>query len=142
MIHGHTSGIELWGTWQALPGWRLSGGLTTLHKNLRLRAESTDPVGASNLGNDPKHQWSIRSSFDLPHGQELDVTVRRVASLPEPAVPAYTAVDARYGWRVNDKVELSVSVRNLLDDDHAEFNAAPDRSEIARSVLLQLRWTP
>ena len=25
--------------------------------------------------------------------------VRRVAALPEPAVPAYTAVDARYGWR-------------------------------------------
>jgi len=141
MIHGHTSGVELWGTWQVLPSWRLSGGLTTLHKNLRLRAGSTDPEGARNLGNDPKHQWSIRSAFNLPHRQELDVMIRRVAALPDPAVPAYTAVDARYGWQVSDKVELSLLVRNLFDDQHPEFEAAPDRSEIGRSVLLQLRWT-
>jgi iron complex outermembrane receptor protein len=141
MIDGKTSGIETWGTWRPLATWRLSAGLTTLHKDLRLKPTSTDPVGPSNLGNDPHYQWMLRSALDLPRRQELDLMVRRVAALPEPQVPAYTAVDARYGWRIDEGLELSLIGRNLLDSGHPEFNAAPARSVIGRSVLLQLRWT-
>jgi len=142
MIEGNTSGLEAWGTWQVRPWWRLSGGLTTLHKDLRLKPGSADPVGPSNLGNDPDYQWMARTAFDLPHGQEFDLMVRRVAALPEPSVPAYTAVDMRYGWRVRRDVEVSFTVRNLLDRKHPEFNAAPGRSDIGRSALLQVKWSP
>jgi iron complex outermembrane receptor protein len=115
--------------------------VTTLHKNLRVAPGSTDPTGPSALGNDPDYQWTLRSSFDLPRRQEFDIMVRRIDDLPEPDVPAYTAVDLRYGWRVNERVALSVAVRNLLDAAHPEFDAAADRSEIARSMLVQLRWS-
>jgi iron complex outermembrane receptor protein len=142
MIDGNTSGIEAWSTWQVRSWWRLSGGVTTLHKDLRLKPGSTDPVGPSNLGNDPDYQWMARTAFDLPHRQELDVIVRRVAALPDPNVPAYTAFDARYGWRVRPEVELSFAVRNLFDPGHPEFNAAPARSEIGRSALVEVKWTP
>jgi iron complex outermembrane receptor protein len=141
MIDGNTSGIEAWGTWQAASWWRVSGGLTTLHKDLRLKPGSADPVGPSNLGNDPDHQWLVRSAFNLPQAQEFDISVRRVAALPEPSVPAYTAVDARYGWRVDRTLELSLAVRNLFDSAHPEFNASPGRSEIRRSFLLQVKWS-
>ena len=141
-IDGHTSGIEAWGSWQVVGWWRLSGGLTTLHKDLRLRPDSTDPVGASNLGDDPSFQWQLRSAFDLPARQEADLSIRRVAALARPAVPAYTAVDLRYGWRINATLELSLRLRNLLDPSHPEFDAAPGRSEIGRSAFAQLRWTP
>ena len=67
--------------------------------------------------------------------------VRRVAALPMPDVPAYTAVDLRYGWRVTDDVELSFVVRDLLDASHAEFGEAPGRSEIGRSAQVQVRWS-
>ena len=141
MIDGNTSGIEAWGAWQALPAWRLSAGLTTLHKDLRLKPGSTDPVGPKNLGNDPDYQWMLRSAIDLAARQELDIMIRRVAALPDPQVPAYTALDARYGWHVGRGVELSLVGRNLLDKSHPEFNAAPGRSEIGRSVLVELRWS-
>ena len=141
MIYGNTRGVEAWASWQVAPQWRLTGGMTTLKKDLRLRPGSLDPVGASNLGNDPDYQWMLRSSFNLPHRQELDVMVRRVAELPDPVVPAYTAVDLRYGWRIHPRLELSLALRNLLDRSHPEFNAAPDRSEIGRSGLVQLRWS-
>lgn len=141
MIDGTTYGAEAWATWQASPVWRLSGGVTMLRKDLHLRPGSTDPDGPRNLGNDPNHQWMLRWALNLPHRQELDVAVRRVAALPDPAVPAYTAVDLRYGWRLTQDVELSAVAQNLLDAAHPEFNAMLGRSEIGRSVLLRLRWS-
>jgi iron complex outermembrane receptor protein len=55
-------------------------------------------------------------------------------------VPAYTAIDARYAWRVRDGFELSVVGENLFDQSHPEFNAAPGRAEIERSIFVQARW--
>jgi iron complex outermembrane receptor protein len=138
-IDGKTWGVEGWATWQALPGWRLSAGLSTLKKDLRLRPDSTDPVGPANLGDDPEHQWSLRSAFNPAEGQEFDISVRRVGGLPQASVPAYTAVDARYGWRITPQVELSLVGQNLFDSAHPEFAAAPGRSEFGRSLALWLR---
>ncbi len=140
MIEGATWGLEGWGDWQPAQSLRLGAGFTALRKNLRLKPGSTDPDGPWQLGNDPGHQWMLRSSFTLPHRQELDITMRRVAALPQPAVPAYTALDLRYGWRLRPAMELSLIVRNLMDRGHPEFGAAQGRSEIPRSVLLRLRW--
>jgi iron complex outermembrane recepter protein len=141
-INGTVNGVELWAVWQATETWRVTGGMASLNKHLRLDPDSTDPVGPSNMGNDPRVQWMVRSSFNLPARQELDVAVRRVSSLPVPVVPAYTALDLRYGWRVRRDVELSVVIRNVFDPSHPEYEAAPGRSEFGRSALVQLKWTP
>jgi iron complex outermembrane recepter protein len=142
-IRGSAYGLEAWGTWQAARAWRLSGGLMTLRKSLELEPGSTDPTGVNNpnLSNDPEFQWMLRSAFDLAPNIELDATVRRVGALPHPVVPAYTAVDLRYGWRARRDVELSVTLRNAFDPKHAEFNSAPGRSEIERSILLGVTLT-
>ncbi|HEY0817720.1 MAG TPA: TonB-dependent receptor [Rhizobacter sp.] len=142
MIDGRTYGLEAWASWQAMPAWRLSGGFTTLHKDLAQRPESLDPVGPANLGDDPSFQWSLRSAWTPAEGHEIDVAVRRVGALPQAAVPAYTAIDARYGWRVSRALELSLVAHNLGDPGHPEFNAAPGRAEIERSIGLWLRWSP
>jgi iron complex outermembrane receptor protein len=142
MIYGDTSGIEAWATWAVSNQWRLSGGVTTLHKNLRLKTGSTDPDGPKNLGDDPADQWTLRSAFNLPLRQELDLLVRHIAALPSPAAAAYTAFDLRYGWRVNRTFALSLALRNMFDPRHAEFNGTLGRSEVGRNAVLQLRWTP
>jgi len=141
MIAGRTYGVEAWANWQAAERWRLSAGLTTLREKLHVKPGSSDPVGASALGNDPQYQWSLRSAINPAPGHELDIAVRYVASLPDPAVPAYTALDLRYAWQLRPDLSLSVVGQNLLDGDHAEFGKAPGRSEIPRSVLFQLRWS-
>jgi iron complex outermembrane receptor protein len=141
MIDGRTHGVEAWASWQALPTWRLSAGLSTLKKNLKLQAGSTDPDGPANLGDDPDYQWSLRSAFTPAEGHEFDVSLRRVAALPKDAVPAYTAVDARYGWRITPSIELSLVGQNLFGTQHAEFGSVPARSEIDRSIALWLRFT-
>ena len=141
-IEGPAYGVEAWASWQVLDIWRLSGGLTLLRKDLRLEPGSTDPVGPSNpqLSNDPGQQWMLRSSSRLAD-HELDITVRRVSALPNPGVPAYTAVDARYAWHLHPDLELALVARNLFDRSHPEFNAAPGRSEFERGVLVQANWS-
>ncbi len=140
MIEGRTWGLEGWASWQMRPAVRLSAGFTTLRKDLGLQPGSTDPVGPANLGDDPSFQWTLRAAVQPADRQELDVSVRRMGALPHAQVPAYTAVDLRYGWHLRPGLELSVVARNLFDPSHAEFGDAPGRSEFARGIGVWLRW--
>jgi len=140
MIDGKTFGIEAWAAWQVTPSWRITGGTTFLRERLHVEPGSTDPVGASALGNDPSHQWMLRSAWDLTPAVDVDVSLRRIAALPDPAVEAYSALDVRIGWRPRSDLSLSLVARNLLDSQHPEFGAASGRSEIARSLFVQATW--
>ena len=140
MIEGSIYGIEAWGNWQASERWRFGAGLTALRQNLRVKPGSTDPQGPSALGNDPEYQWMLRASYDIAQGQALDFMVRRSDELPQPQVPAYTAVDVNYSWRIRDKLVLSLAVQNLLDTSHAESGAANNRSEYPRAAYLNVTF--
>ena len=140
-MEGKTDGIEAWGSLQAAESWRLSAGLLVLDQNLHLKPGSGDTMGVAAAGNDPKHQWNLRSSLDLPGRQEFDVMVRYVGPLPSPAVPGYTALDARYAWHFERGLELALIAQNLFDRSHPEFGAAATRSEIERGLFLKLRWS-
>ncbi len=138
---GTTRGIEMWGSWQPASAWRLSAGLVAQRIAAELKPGRTDLTPALGLApNDPSNYWMLRSSYDLAPGQELDLTVRHSGKLRSPAVPAYTAVDLRYGWKIRRDLELSVVGQNLLDSSHPEFDAAPNRSEYERSVFVKLVW--
>lgn len=139
-IEGSTHGVEAWGNYRVTSRWRLSGGLVVLKQNLRLKPDSMDAAGISALGNDPSHQWMVRSALDLTARHEFDVMVRRIGALPNPSVPAYTAVDARLGWRARRDVELSLTLLNLFDSKHPEFGSPATRSEIERSIFLKVLW--
>ncbi|MDB5868577.1 MAG: hypothetical protein JWP96_909 [Polaromonas sp.] len=139
-IEGPGQGFEAWAQWQVDAGWRLAAGYAGLRKHLRFTSGATDANSIPNLGNDPKHQWNLRSSLNLGARSELDVIVRHVGALPSPAVPAYTAVDARLAWRISPALELSLMAQNLLDRRHVEFNAAGAASQIERRVLLKAVW--
>jgi iron complex outermembrane receptor protein len=139
-IKGIENGVESWANLQATPAWRLSGGFSTLRQHLGVKPGSTDPVGPIALGNDPDHQWSLRSQLDITERHEFDVMLRRVGSLPVEAglpVPGYTAVDARLGWRPTRAMEMSLVLENLFDREHAEFTTA---SQYGRAVFLKLVW--
>jgi iron complex outermembrane receptor protein len=139
-VRGHSQGVELWGNWQVGNDWRLSSGLTLLHQSLGFAPGSRDPGSPGAGGNDPQHQFSLRSSWTLAHNVSLDVALRAVGALPAPAVPAYTALDLRLGWAMARNLALSLAAFNL-GGRHAEFGAAPLRSEISPSALLRLTWS-
>ncbi len=137
-MEGTAHGVEMWSTFQAARTWRLSAGLTLLDMDLRRKPGSTDPFGPSALGNDPAYQWNLRSSWDLTPKHELDILARRIGALPNPHTPAYTAVDARLGWRIHRNAELSLALQNLFDGGHTEYAQSTIRGEFGRSAFLQL----
>jgi iron complex outermembrane recepter protein len=81
--------------------------------------------------------------MDLPRDFALDVWLRRVGALKNPAVPAYLEADLRLAWQITGRLELSVDGRNLLHERHLEFvNTSITPSEIPRSFMLAARWMP
>jgi iron complex outermembrane receptor protein len=122
-MQGQTYGMETWGSFQATRDWRLSAGLNTLRGHFTLEPGSRDPTGPNALGNDPPYQAMVRSALNVTPTQQFDVTVRRVPSLAIPFIPAYTAVDLRYGWQARKDLELAFIARNLGDQSHPEFGA-------------------
>jgi iron complex outermembrane receptor protein len=139
-VAGSTRGLEGWAAYEVARDWHLSGGFLLMQHRLRLSGAGADPASVAALGNDPKYQWRLQSSHTLGERQKVDLVVRRVGRLPNPVVPAYTAVDARWAWQFTSDAELALTVQNLFDPRHAEVGAAPGRSEIQRSAYLGVRW--
>jgi iron complex outermembrane receptor protein len=136
---GAARGLELSGRWQVQPAWRLSGGLVLQDVRTTLRAGSLDASGTSGLAtDDPSNYWSLRSSHDLAEDMQVDLMLRHVGSLPNPAVPDYTELDARVAWQPRRNLELSLTGQNLLHRSHAEFGAVATRQVFERALLAKL----
>jgi iron complex outermembrane receptor protein len=138
-MQGTTSGLELWGSYQATPIWRLNAGFSRLRQDLNLTPYSID-VGTlqSTEGANPSRWGILRSTLDLGARTEFDVTLRYVGALSQPAVPSYTALDLRVGWQLSSKVDLSLLGQNLLDSGHGEFTDVATRTDFKRAVFLKL----
>ncbi|MES2071978.1 MAG: TonB-dependent receptor [Pseudomonadota bacterium] len=141
MAEATSRGVEMWGTWQALPAWRVSAGLSSQKLRVKLKPGSADTSGTTGLANnDASHFWMLRSSFDISSTQEIDLSLRHVGALPKPAVPAYTSLDLRYGWKIRPNLEFSIIGQNLLNAAHPESGPPLTRSEFERSLMVRTIW--
>jgi iron complex outermembrane receptor protein len=137
-MQGVVRGVEMWGSYQALPSWRLHAGFTRLWQGLELKPGSNATASVAEAeGSNPSRQWMLRSSFDLPRQMELDITARYVSELPLPTVPSYLALDMRWGWRPRPDVEVSITGQNLIGPPHGEFTAEATRTAFSRAVFLE-----
>jgi iron complex outermembrane receptor protein len=139
-MQGSTKGIEAWGTYSVREWWRLSGGVSTLKKDLRLVAGNRDVFGVSFAGNDPSAEGQLRSSMDVSQ-LTVDVWMRDIGGLESPQVRGYLEADVRVAWKATQKLELSIEGQNLLHDRHLEFvNPSLPPSEIPRALTLTTHW--
>ena len=141
-IGGITSGVEAMAEWRPTGRWRISLGGMRLNMKLGIDPSSTDAVGVrnANLANDPRYQWALRSSHDLPGNLELDVALRAVGALANTPTPAYRAVDATLGWRPVPKLRFVLVARNLFDRSHIEIGNPSTASALRRSLAATVNW--
>jgi iron complex outermembrane receptor protein len=81
----------------------------------------------------------LRSTYSIDAAREVELAVRKVGALDIGSVPGYTAVDARFGWRLRPNLELSIAGTNL-NGSHAEYGGIATRSEVPRTVAVKLVW--
>jgi iron complex outermembrane recepter protein len=146
-LEGDTYGLEFSSNYQVTGAWSLHAGYTLLRENLRVKPGQFDLSNATNETADPKHQFSIRSSLNLPRRVELDANLRWVDTLlinngpTLGTVPSYFDLDTRLAWHAGERFELSLTGENLLHSHHPEYGfPGPTRVEIQRSAYAKLAW--
>jgi iron complex outermembrane receptor protein len=146
-VAGETHGFELNVEAAVTDWWRLSGGFNLLREHLHVQPGAVDFTNALNETADPHHQFTLHSLIDLPRGFQFDssfrwVDARHTSNGPTPgAVPAYSELDVRLGWRVSSALELSIVGQNLLHAHHPEYGfPAPTDEEVQRSVFVKADW--
>jgi iron complex outermembrane receptor protein len=108
-------GAELSGRWQVCDWWRLTAYWAYAEMNVHANLPTGDIYGEELIENDlPQNQMSLFSNMQLPWNLEFDGWLRYVDSAG-PAIPSYTTLDLRLGWKVSENVELSLVGQNLLD---------------------------
>jgi iron complex outermembrane receptor protein len=146
-LAARTYGTEISADYEVRPEWRLHAGYDWLHEHVWVKPGQVDFESALDETEDPRNQFSVRSSLDLPRDLDLDTTLRFVDSLrvnnggTPAAVPSYFECDARLGWRVSRHCELSLVGENLLHANHPEFGPpGPEQEQIGRSLFGRAVW--
>ena len=143
-MHGTTQGVEASVNWKITDRWTLNSGYSFLKMNLHTDSTSEDTVSVTNTeGSSPNHQAQLRSHLELPRGFSWDANAYFVDSLPVQSVPSYTRLDTQMGWRLAERLELSLVGQNLLQDHHEEFNnflQSVNSSLVKRSAYVKIGW--
>ncbi len=157
--YGESYGGEISGKWQVNDRWRLEASYDFLKTDLHVSKNSTDattsilaPYDALELTEkrSPKNQFRIRSFFNVTQKIEFDNLLYYVDSLPSAkyaktdrkGAASYIRLDTRFGYIPTKNLDLSVGIRNLLDDRHNEYYQGIYNysAEIGRTYYLRAVW--
>lgn len=134
---GNIYGVEAWATYQPTDWWRLSAGGNIQSESLHFKPGASQILGLAQAGDDPHHSASLRSSMDITDRVTFDLDMRYVGQLPNPRVPSYVEMNMRLGWRLTDRLELSISGFNLLHNRHEEYSPG---DYVKRNFFIDTRW--
>jgi iron complex outermembrane recepter protein len=141
-VHGDAGGFELAPDWKPVSWWELRASYAYLDMDLKNKPGSNDPGSAAGYeGSTPRNQLVIQSLVNLHKRLEFDQTFRYVEALPAQMVRSYETADARFGWRVTPRLQLSVAGQNLLQPHFAQFGGDPGGLvQVRRGVYAKLIW--
>lgn len=137
-LRGKSHGATLMSHWEPMSDWRLRFHYSFIELQLRNKPGSLDASTAESVeGSSPRHQFSVHSFLNLFRDLSFYTGLRYVDNLPAQNVDSYVALDARLGWQLNERVELSVTGQNLTDGSHPESSAD---NAIERSIYGKISW--
>jgi iron complex outermembrane recepter protein len=146
-LEGDTYGIEFTSNYQVTDTWSLHAGYTLLKEHLHVKPGQVDINDALNETADPQHQFSLRSSLNLPRHIEFDTALRWVDTLHNNngavvgTVPSYFEMDSHLAWHASDRLEFALVGQNLLHNRHPEYGfPSPARPEIERTAYGKFTW--
>lgn len=142
-----TRGIELSTEWNPLPDWRLQVNAS------RMWLDGGPNNNGVVYGNSPNYQGSIRSSYDITEERHFDLWWRRIGGLSNTGyisglpgtmpINARTELDLRYSEQVNEALELSLTLQNLLSGNQLQIypDYMPSLPVVPqRTIYLKALW--
>ncbi|MFQ5605163.1 MAG: TonB-dependent receptor plug domain-containing protein [bacterium] len=150
-LKGETNGFEMALNWQVRDHWRLMAAYSYLNMQLHRPNNSIDSFRESMEGQSPRHQFFVRSMFDVGRRINFDIILRFVDELPMQEVDSYLTADLSFNWKLNESLIFSVVGQNLLQKHHAENSqilnianrvavSGTEASEVQRSVFSKITW--
>ncbi len=143
LAHARSYGVEFFAHWNVTDRWKINPGYSLLQMAVKRDPSSQDPDIEQTSGNTPRHQFQIRSLFNLRRNLEWDSSLIYVSGLRHLAIPSYVRLDTRLGWRLGESVEFSIVGQNLLTPRHLEFfdtSGLVLHTEVERSVFGKITW--
>jgi iron complex outermembrane recepter protein len=142
-----TRGIELSTEWTPTSDWRLQINAS------RMLLDGGQGNGGVVYGNSPYYQGSIRSSYNITQDSQFDLWLRRVGGLPNTGffsgspgttpIPARNELDLRFAEQMNESLELSLTLQNLLSKQQLQIypDYMPSLPIVPqRTIYLQALW--
>jgi iron complex outermembrane receptor protein len=150
-LRGNGSGAEVTFTWRPAARFDLRAFYAWLDLDADPEDGSTDVSSGPNIeGSSARHNAALFASWQPTAQWSAASMLRYAGARPRTAapsatsgavdVPAYVELDLRAAWRPWQPLEIALSGRNLLHDQHPEFGAAATRSELERSGLVEITW--
>ena len=141
-MHGTGYGGEISLGWKPTSRWKLNAGYSFLRQALHLNPGSQSSAALLTAGDNPRHQFQLRSQFNLPHQAEFDASMYYVGRLLDQSVPAYTRLDLRIGWHPFESVDFDLIGQDLLAPRHLEFlnNTGLVPTLPTRRAFARLTW--
>lgn len=142
LMDGKSYGGEIAVGWKVSNDWKLNASYSFLRLELKRDPTSLADNPERAKGDVPRHQAQFRSQWNLSRKFEFDQSLYSVGPLVAQSVPAYTRLDVRVGWRLAERIEVSVVGQNLFSPRHLEFArtsggiASPD----ARKAYVKFTW--
>ena len=139
-LNANTRGVELTSKLQLLTAWQVAAAYTYLWKEFTFDPGSTDRTGGASEANDPRDIFKLRSYVNFGTRVEFDAFFRYVSALPQPAVEAYSEIDARLGYHLRPGWDLALIGTNLLSPGHVEFRGGTPPQLSERSLTVRSTW--
>jgi len=131
---GDSYGLEIVARWDAPGPARVTAAYSFLEVDLTGPAKSDEDSS-------PRHQFNVRSYFDIGDALELNAAAYFVDDIQAGRVPSYVRLDFGLAWQARPNVELGLWGQNLLESGHVEFIDSffvIDPVEVQRSVYAQV----
>ena len=135
-------GMELAAEWDVTDRFRLKGAYSYQTVSLRQTAPQLTAEGRIE-GLTPVHQGSLRAQFDLSQHVEFDLWFRGQSGLSDNDISGFVDLDARLSWSPLPDLELSITGRNLLQSQRADFSQSDYPApigQIERSVFGSIEY--
>lgn len=140
--YARSYGAEVFATLNVTRRWRLSPGFSVVHLDVATDPASQDSSAQAVESDRPKYQVQLQSQLRLRRRWDWDTSVYYVGALEGGSLPGYTRLDTRIGWRVGERMEVSVGGQNLLTPRHLEFENALEvnATVVPRSIFGKVIW--